>query len=77
MKNQLNLTLTEEGKQLSFSKFKDQFGDHFKNKNPAKHETVEECYTRLTGKEVGNTGQSNKAARESSAPVSTGSIKSN
>lgn len=48
----MNISLSDEGKKMSFKAFVKMFGKHFKTFSEKELETV---YTELTGKKVGRT----------------------
>ena len=57
----MNISLSKEGKKMGFKKFVEIFGKHFKALHePFRTKKLEEVYTELTGKKVGDTGTKRK-----------------
>jgi len=57
----MNISLSEEGKNMSFKEFAKVFGKHF---NVHSSPDIEKTYTELTGKKVGNSGSKRKKDQE-------------
>ena len=57
----MNISLTEEGKNMSFKEFAKMFGKHFEAYNSP---DIKKTYTELTGKKVGNFGSKHKKDKE-------------
>ena len=61
----MNISLSKEGKKMGFKKFVEVFGKHFKTLHePFRTKKLEEVYTELTGKKVGNTDAKHKKTKE-------------
>lgn len=59
------ISLSKEGKRMSFDKFKETFAHAF-NEAEKREGLVESEYERLTGRKVGDTGTSKKAKKRKS-----------
>jgi len=57
----MNISLSKEGKRMSFKKFVEIFGKHFKAvREPDRQKQIERVYTELTGRKVGNISANRK-----------------
>ena len=57
----MNISLSDKGKTMGFKQFVNTFGKHFGSlREPLRTKKIEEVYTELTGRKVGNTGTKRK-----------------